>query len=680
MNIRTLKYIIGLIFCTLLLCTTPSFSKDIKIEIGHTSKITAVAISNDGKLALSGSQDKTVKLWDLSSGKSIQTFYPKALPLSIAFSPDNKFFATESKNYNISLWSISKRKPLKVFKGHTAPISTISFSGGGQFLVSGSQDQSAKIWDLKSGVNIRSLKAPGTIHSIFLESDGQHIQLASTSNNTIWNIATGVSKATFTSNPKWEKAIYSPDGLYLLSTNSDQSLTLWNTKKKTAIKTIQKDEAKIWGAPLAFSPNNQLLATVSNKHIKIWNISNNQLIMILKGHHFPIETLVFSQDSRLLVSGSGSYNQSAMVLWDLTSRKALHRFQSLESSLTIMSLTFSPEKDYLAIGMNDGSIHLLKISEGQIIEAFQAHTQNTIALKFSADGKSLFSGGSKGNIKQWSIPDGKLLNSFYGHTNRINSLDISSDGKFLISGSHDQTARYWSINQAKLLKTFRHNKQIVFTVFNPLNNHILTVTQNHRLKVWDIATSKILKEYQSELLKRITSITLSKDKQWLLLGNKSLALWHLPSGKVAQINTRYPSPIVTLAFSDNHEIFYAGSWGSTLKWSLKSKRVLDSFSGQTPSPQRLALSQDSYLMASGNKQLNLWNLSNGKLVYTIIIEPDKQFLTRTPDDHFIASPQSQKKYIHQVEKLQISPLGHVNYENSLEVIKSRLKIDVIREK
>jgi WD40 repeat protein len=120
---------------------------EVFVQLGHSSVVTSVAISPDGKYALSGSVDKTLKLWKISSGKEIRSFTGHSFGVnSVAISPDGKYALSGSVDKTLKLWEISSGKEIKSFTGHSDVVYSVAFSPDAKYALSGSVDKTLKLW------------------------------------------------------------------------------------------------------------------------------------------------------------------------------------------------------------------------------------------------------------------------------------------------------------------------------------------------------------------------------------------------------------------------------------------------------------------------------------------------------------------------------------------------------
>ncbi len=127
--------------------------------LGHTKGVRAVCFSPDGKLIASGSDDQTIRLWEVNTGREFKMFEGHTYwVLSLAFSPDGTMLASSSEDQSIRLWDISSGQCLRILSGHTNGVYSVCFSSDGKLLASGSIDGMIKLWDVQTGECLKTFR------------------------------------------------------------------------------------------------------------------------------------------------------------------------------------------------------------------------------------------------------------------------------------------------------------------------------------------------------------------------------------------------------------------------------------------------------------------------------------------------------------------------------------------
>ncbi|XWK88040.1 MAG: protein kinase [Phormidium sp.] len=250
--------------------------KEIRTLNGHSDWVYAVAISPDGKILISGSKDNTLKIWDLETGKQLLNLTGhKSSINSVAVSGDNQNIASGSYDNSIKIWNRKTGQLLRTLTGHSAPVLSVAFSPNNRTLVSGSVDRTVKVWDWQTGKELRSLNGhSGDINSIALSPDGQLVASGSDDKNIkMWNVNTGRELRTFTGGHTADinAIVFSPNGKSLASGSDDKTIKLWNLMTGEQLANFPGHTAPVY--TVAFSPNGKLLVSGSgDKTIKIWQV------------------------------------------------------------------------------------------------------------------------------------------------------------------------------------------------------------------------------------------------------------------------------------------------------------------------------------------------------------------------------------------------------------------------
>ena len=317
---------------------------------GHSNWVDSVAYSPDGQTVASGSNDKTIKLWNVNTGNLLQTFEGHSKWVnSVAYSPDGQTLASGSNDNSvgevlasgsfddtIKLWNVKTGKLLQTLEGNSHSVNSVAYSPDGQTLASGgsisyqelirlkyspdlasgSYDQSIKLWDVKTGKLLQTLKDDsGSVKSVAYSPDGQTLASGSRDNTIkLWDVKTGKLLQTLEGHSSSVKSVaYSPDGQTLASGSWDNTIKLWNVKTGNLLQTLEGHSS--WVNSVAYSPDGQTVASGSrDSTIKLWNVKTGKLLQTLEGHSISVNSVAYSPDGQTLASGSGD---DTIKIWRL---------------------------------------------------------------------------------------------------------------------------------------------------------------------------------------------------------------------------------------------------------------------------------------------------------------------------------------------------------------------------
>ncbi|MFY7802769.1 MAG: protein kinase domain-containing protein [Limnoraphis robusta] len=287
----------------------------IKSLTGHSQSVRSVAFSPNSHILASGSDDKTIKLWDISTRREIVTLRGhSSVSLSVAFSPDGKILASGSNDNLIKLWDVSTRMQIVTLIGNPYCVNSVAFNQDSDILASGSDDKTIRLWNVKTQTEITTLKGHSRwVSSVVFSWNGRMLASGS-SDNTIklWDVKTQTEITTLKGHSNWIRSVaFSPDGRMLASGSDDQTVKLWDIATHTQIATLKGHSG--WVRSVAFSPDGHILASGSDDQtVKLWDVKTHTQIATLKGHSDWVKCVAFSPDGNTLASGS---DDNTIKLW-----------------------------------------------------------------------------------------------------------------------------------------------------------------------------------------------------------------------------------------------------------------------------------------------------------------------------------------------------------------------------
>lgn len=456
---------------------------ELVVQTGHSGRVNSVAFSPDGQLVASGSDEHSIRLWDVRTGKLLRTLTGHADRVySVVFSPDGQLLASGSKDTTVKLWDVRTGRELLTLTGHSVRycegfwLYSVAFSPEGQILAS-SDDQAIRLWDVQTGKLLRTF--PEGSHSITFSPDGQII---ASDSGKLWDIHTGKILRTLTGNLPWGGyfVAFIPNGQFLAGGSLDGSLGLWDVQTGTMFRTLTKHSGSLYS--VAFSPDGQFLAGSSeDQTIRLWNVRTGTILRTFTGHSGEVYSVTFSPDGQILASGS---TDTTVKLWDVHTGKLLRTLTGY--SRQVYSVAFSSDRQILA-SSEDYSIRLWDIHTGKLLRTLTDHSGRIYSVAFSPDGKFLVGGSSDRILRLWDVWTGTVVHSFIGHSDNVGSVAFSPDGQFIASGSDDHTIRLWDARSGTIMHTLTgHSDTIRSVAFSPDGRLLASASLDGSFKLWDV--------------------------------------------------------------------------------------------------------------------------------------------------------------------------------------------------
>ena len=512
----------------------------------------AVAFSPDGTKLASGSIDKTIRLWEVSKGKTIHRFTGHTeMPRSIAFSPDGTKLASGSIDKTIRLWEVSTGKNIRTLTGHTGMVESIAFSPNGTMLASGSRDETVRLWNVSTGENINRLEktdststamqmlqifsgqAPGStqhwspVTSVAFSPDGTKLASGELGGMVkLWDVSSGENINTFHGFRGLSTSVaFSPDSTQLAFSISDGDGTVEIRDAATG-KNINTIVGHLDGVQsIVFSPDGtQLAAGLSGSGVKLWEMETGKQVATFSDKMMTVKSVAFSPDGMTLASTPGALGR--IKLWDIETGRNIATLTGHQG--WISSVVFSPDGTKLASAAEDKTVKLWDVETGENTATLRGHTDEVHSVAFSPDGTKLASGSKDKTVKLWDVETGRNLATLEGHTDQVWSVAFSSDGTSLASGSADKTVKFWEVETVKNIATLEGHRDWVWSVmFSPDGTKLASGSDN-TVELWEVETGNHLDTFQGDG-RALMSVAFSPDGTKLVSGASTgpILVWEM---------------------------------------------------------------------------------------------------------------------------------------------------------
>ncbi|MBW4592187.1 MAG: PD40 domain-containing protein [Brasilonema angustatum HA4187-MV1] len=584
---------------------------------GHSSWIISISFSPDGKTLASASDDRTIELWDVASGKPLKTLSGHTnFVRRVVFSPDGKTLASASDDRTIKLWDMASGKPLQTLSGHTNSVNSVSFSPDGRTLASASADRTIKLWDVATGKQLQTLSGhSNSVNSVSFSPDGK--TLASASNDKtikFWDMASGKQLQTLSGHSNSVNSVsFSPDGKTLASASADRTIKFWDAATGKRLQTLNEHSDAV--TSISFSPDGKTLASASyDQTIKLWDVATGKLLQTLYGHGSMVNSVSFSPDNKTLASTG---DDKTIKLWDIATDKRLQTLNGHQK--TVSGVSFSPDGKTLASASYDRTIKLWDVATGKQLQTLTGHSDYVKSVSFSPDSKTLASASDDRTIKLWDVATGKRLQTLTGHSDYVNSVSFSPDSKTLASASGDKTIKLWDVATGKQLQTLTGHSDYVNSVsFSPDRKMLASASDDKTIKLWDVATDKLLQTLY-EHSSTVKSISFSPDGKTLASASSdsTVKLLDVATGKLLQTLIGHGSWVEGVSFSPDGKTLASAGDDRTIKlWDVATGKDLQTLKLHNNVVTSVSFSPDGKTLASASadKTVILWNFNLADLL------------------------------------------------------------------
>jgi WD40 repeat protein/uncharacterized caspase-like protein len=430
----------------------------------------------------------------------VQTGHVSSEVYAVAFSPNGRILASGADN--VKLWDVESGLELRSLKGHVGYVASVAFSPDGNILANGGADNSLELWDVASGKELFSLTSIENFHtvsSVCFSPDGKTLASGNWDGTVkLWDVSSGKQLASFTADADKVRAVsFSPDGKFLASAGDDRTIKLWEVNGAHLIASLKGHGAGI--TSLAFSRDSKILASAGeDKVIKLWDPARGTELRELVGHSAPVRSLSFSRDNATLASAG---DDKTVKQWVVASGELKSSFVAADEAEAV---AFSPNRHWLANGAG-AMIQLWDATTGRELGTFKGHVQFGYCAAFSEDGKTLLVGTQDGKLQVWDLAGGKAPRVLKAHTDWVFKVTFSPDSSTIASVGADHVVRLWEVSSGKAGPILAVADVQTYLTFSPDSKTLYGATYGNTIKHWDRQTGKLLDEtpYSDENLKRL---------------------------------------------------------------------------------------------------------------------------------------------------------------------------------
>ena len=541
------------------------------------------------------------------------------------FAPDGKTAATGEREGVLSLWDAESGQERVRYRGHRGAVLSASFPVGGERLISGGSDGTARIWRVPReepvgkvaiGQELRCIRVlREEVQAFALSADGS-TAAAGTANGlvVVYDLKRGRERQRLDAEGPIFCLALSVDGKLAAVNRGASGLQLWEVGQRAA--RWHSDHGVV--ASLAFAPDGLTLAAgYQNNRLVLWDARRGTEVRALEGHERALPgqpqgvvSLCFSADGRRLLSGGAD---GSARIWDVETGGRKHTLEGHRACVT--ATAFAPDGKHALSGSSDNTARLWDTATGRSSHTEIEPASPSIGLALAPDGRTLVTLHAPDCLKLWDASNGRERPIPAGVGNRASAAAFRPLGHTLAVAGTDERLRFWDL-AARTVRVVESEtpRRLQRLVWSHDGKRLLSTGPDHHLDLWDADKRELIRRMglQDEAY---LALAFDRRDQGVAAASEADAIrsWEIGSGSErATIHERFAGALALVYSPDGRSLYAAGCDGRVRLWELATRSSRWSFASTTEITAA-AFTLDGLFLATGESDgtVHLWDVATG---------------------------------------------------------------------
>lgn len=476
--------------------SNPGSGATVRTYAGHAAKLNALGVTPDGKLLVTGSDDKTVRVWDVAGGKQLYSFqgHPDAVT-AIAVRPDGRQAASGSEDGSIRLWPLSATDEHRASTEAADSVWAVAVSPDGKRIASAGADRTVRVYDAPSGKLVKTLTGhKGAIPAVTFVGNGAVASASGDKLVKVWDLSSGNS-ADLSGHGSAVLAVAADEaGRLLVSGSVDKSVRGWDPASGKELWTWTGKSAV---CALAVGPGGKRVAVgTADGWLTLLAPAGSdvpKVVGAVSAHGAGVAGVAFNPDGTRVATCGGD---GLVRVWNLPESgppAAAGKFEppSRGGSTTspVTAVAWSADGRLVAFGGADGVTRVWDVPSAGEVRGFRGHTEWVTSVAFLPDGKGVVSAGVDKAVRLFELASRETATP-PGHTQPVRGVAVSRDGKLAATGSLDKTVRVWDLSTGKEVAVLTGAADAVNTVGFAGPDAVVAAGSDQKLRWWTVDPPK----------------------------------------------------------------------------------------------------------------------------------------------------------------------------------------------
>ncbi len=494
-----------------------------------TNSIHSMDVSKDGRYALTGYLNGSLRLWDLKKKKLIKDVKPHSGRVHwVCFSPDGKLALSCSYDETFIVWKTQGLVPVAKLSGR---IRCAAFCNESKNILCGDADNQIRLLNFKEAMVRKTFKGhQEKILELAFSHDGNNIMSVSIDGEIkVWDIQGEREIICFsdkTAPLTAAKFLPEKNLVFLATGDSDPKITAWDLRTQKQIRTFERAILPSSNISVSIDGKLALSGGLTDGSLNLWDIQHGKLSESVKAHENGTFVVSMTTDGTKALSGG---NDRRPKLWALNPLKIENTLDEGRSSVT--SVCSGSDGRYVAAGFADGSMYIWDTHSDKLILNSNAHTKMVSKL-FSHPVKNMFYSSSiDGFIKRWSAENDKEMSDIIKLETPILAMSLTENGENLIYCTTDPIIRSYQPNNGSYNLISGHRKGVTAFAIDAKETRLISADKLGTIRCFDMKSNKVLHEFQ-KTGKIIRSIAFYPDDKRAVSVNSDglMTIWDVDKG------------------------------------------------------------------------------------------------------------------------------------------------------